>query len=152
MKDRKPDIQWLIAGEGPERENLERLAKDAGVSSRVHLLGMRTDAASILKTLDILFSPSVAEGAGVTIREAMVLGTPVVAVDAPGSMESLAGHGWSVKDGDVEGAAKAITDILSDQSNTRTVCEEARASAISRFSFDGAVEGTFKVYRSVSKT
>jgi glycosyltransferase involved in cell wall biosynthesis len=151
MKDRKPDIQWLIAGEGPERRNLERLARDAGVSSRVHLLGTRMNAVSILKTLDILFSPSVAEGAGVTIRESMVLGTPVVAVDAPGSMESLAGHGWSVKNGDIEGAARAITEILSDKSRTKTVCEEARASAARRFSFDGAVEGALEVYRSVSK-
>jgi glycosyltransferase involved in cell wall biosynthesis len=143
------DIQWVIAGDGNERDALLELACELGVDDRVHLLGFRDDSLRILKSLDVLFFPSVAEGASVTVRECMVLGTPVVAVDAAGTMESLAGHGWSVSDADIEGAAKSVVEALSNQELRNRYVAGARRYAVEHYTYDRTVSGTLEVYRKV---
>jgi len=143
------DIQWCLAGDGPERKRLQALVNELGVSSRFHVLGFRTDAARILKNADLLFFPSLMEGASVTVRTAMLLGTPVVAVDAPGTMESLAGHGWIIKSGNVTDAAQSVVQALTDKEKRDAVCKAARESAISRFSFEKTVDSTIAVYERI---
>ena len=141
------DIHWLIAGDGDERDAIELLARELGVEDRIHLLGFRSDALRILKSLDLLFFPSIVEGASVTVRECMVLGTPVVAVDADGTMESLAGHGWGIADGDVEGAAMGVTEALTNQPLRYERVSGARRHAVEHYTYDRTVAGTLEVYR-----
>ena len=143
------DIHWVIAGDGDARDEIERLAEELGVGHRIHLLGFRSDALRILKSLDLLFFPSRVEGASVTVRECMVLGIPVVAVDADGTMESLAGHGWGVADGDVEGAATSVAEALTNQSLRYEHVSGARRYAIAHYAYDRTVAGTLDLYRKV---
>lgn len=143
------DIHWLLAGEGPERPRLEALAQRCGVRERVHLLGFRQDSQRILKSCDLLFFPSLMEGASVTVREAMALGTPVVAVNAAGTAESLDGHGRLVAPDDIEEAARNIRDLLAKPAARETLIDAARESARRRFSFERTVEGTRQVYDAV---
>lgn len=140
------DIQWVIAGDGDERENLKNMIDELGLTASVHLLGFRADATRILKSLDLLFFPSVVEGASVTVRECMVLGTPVVAVDADGTMESLAGHGWGVSDGDVEAAARAVAEALTNTALRDEKVAGARRYAVEHYTYDRTAEGTLAVY------
>jgi glycosyltransferase involved in cell wall biosynthesis len=146
MKEEADGIRWVLAGDGPERARLEKLAARLGVEDRFEFLGFRPEGARLLKCFDLLFFPSRREGASVTVREAMVLGVPVVAVNAPGSMESLAGHGWSVADDDVEGAVRSVREALFDAGRRQAVIDGARGSALERFSFERTVEGTLAVY------
>jgi len=149
MKVTDLDIHWVIAGDGGEREAIELLAKELGVEDRIHLLGFRSDALRILKSLDLLFFPSIVEGASVTVRECMVLGTPVVAVDADGTMESLAGHGWGVPDGDIEGAVASVTEALTNQPLRDERVSGARRHAVEHYTYDRTVAGTIEVYQKV---
>ncbi len=144
-----PDIQWCLAGSGTEEGRLDKLVRELGIKSRFHFLGFRADANSILKTVDALFFPSLMEGASVAVRTAMVLGTPVVAVDAPGTLESLAGHGWLVRSDDVEAAARSIIEALTNAKRRERVIKAARESAVRRFAFDRTIEGTIAVYENI---
>ena len=143
------DIQWIIAGDGDEHDNLVELIRELGVEDRVHLLGFRKDAVRILKSLDVLFFPSLIEGASVTVRECMVLGTPVVAVDAAGTMESLAGHGWGVSAADVDGAVQAVEQALLDTDLRDKHVAGARRYAIEHYTYDRTAIGTLAVYREI---
>ncbi len=143
------DVHWIIAGDGPEHAAITALAADLGVEDRVHLLGFRSDALRILKSLDVLFFPSRVEGASVTVRECMVLGTPVVAVNADGTMESLAGHGWEVNDGDVAAGVRCVTEALTDPVRRGEHVSGARRYAIEQYNYDRTVAGTLNVYRAV---
>lgn len=143
------DVQWVIAGDGPEHGAIAALADELGVADRVHLLGFRTDALRILKSLDALFFPSVVEGASVTVRECMVLGTPVVAVKCDGTMESLAGHGWGVDDGNVAAAVRAVTEALTKPMYRSEHIAGARRYAIEHYDYNRTVAGTLEVYREV---
>ena len=89
------------------------------------------------------------EGASVTVREAMLLGTPVVAVDAAGTMESLDGHGIGIKPGDVSAAADAVYAVLTDTDKRQSMIAGARRSALARFSFPVTVAGTLAAYRRI---
>ncbi len=144
-----PDLRWVVAGDGPERARLERLARKMGVEDIVHFIGFRADGLRILKSLDLLFFPSLREGASVTIREAMFMGVPVAAMNAAGSMESLDGHGWVLEPDTIEKAAATVREILADDRKRDAVVQAACESARSRFSFDRTAGDTLAVYRRV---
>jgi glycosyltransferase involved in cell wall biosynthesis len=86
---RLPGVHAVIAGEGPERAALERLANHAGVADRVHFLGWRTDTAALLAACNVLACPSRSEPLGNVILEAFSAGRPVVAAMAEGPRELI---------------------------------------------------------------
>jgi glycosyltransferase involved in cell wall biosynthesis len=143
------DVVWVLVGDGPERKRLEAEARDRGVASRVRFLGFRDDAVRILKSCDALFFPSLREGTPGVVRDAMVLGVPVVAVESAGTTETLSGHGWLVAPDDPGGAARALTEALTDSSKRQAMCREARRSAVARFALEQTLHGTLDVYASV---
>ncbi len=140
------NINWIIAGEGPEKKNLERLINQRGVNDCVHLIGFRENAKEIIKSLDILFFPSLMEGASVTVREAMILKTPVVAVNAAGTVESLNGHGYTVDPDDPDAAFKAINELLTDTSKKNEIINDAYSFAVKNFAFSKTISGTLDAY------
>lgn len=149
LRERGLGVRWVIAGEGPEQAALEAMLVERGLQEHVHLLGFREDATRVIKSLDLLFFPSLIEGASVTVREAMLLGTPVVAVDAPGTMESLDGHGIGLKAGDIAAAADAVQRVLTDTDQRQAMISGARRSALARFAFPVTVSGTLAAYRAI---
>lgn len=84
-----PGVHAVIAGEGPERPALEALARRLEVTGRVHLLGWRTDQASLLAAASMLICPSRHEPLGNVIIEAFAAGVPVIAADASGPVELI---------------------------------------------------------------
>ncbi len=74
-----PRVRVWIGGDGPEREPLERAARERGMSERVKFLGRRQDKADLLTLCDAFVLPSRREGLGVAALEAMASGRPVVA-------------------------------------------------------------------------
>jgi glycosyltransferase involved in cell wall biosynthesis len=143
------DAAWLLVGDGPDRPRLEAMARDLGVAGRVHFLGFRPDAACVLKSCDLLFFPSTREGASVSVRQAMALSVPVVAVNAAGTVEALRGHGWLIGADDVAGAVRAVTEALTDTARREAVTRAAERSARDRFAIARTLSGTLEVYASV---
>ncbi len=86
-----PEHHILIAGEGPQEETLKRQIESQGLQNRVHFLGYRSDAVSIIKSSDLLLFPSRWEGMPNTVMEAMAIGRPVVACPADG-IQTLLQH------------------------------------------------------------
>jgi glycosyltransferase involved in cell wall biosynthesis len=75
-----------IVGVGPERATLESLARDLGVADRVEFLGTvddDRDVAALVRGASVFVSTSEREGFGLTVAEALALGTPVVTVQCP---------------------------------------------------------------------
>lgn len=82
-----PEIYYLIAGIGPEKSHLAALAAQAGLSSRVLLLGFRSDLPELYKCADAVVFPSVREGLGLVSVEGMAAGLPVICADNRGTRE-----------------------------------------------------------------
>jgi glycosyltransferase involved in cell wall biosynthesis len=78
------EVRLAIAGDGPLRGQLERLARDFGMAARVHFLGWRDDVPALLARADFLVCPSLHEPLGNIVIEAWSAGVPVVATAADG--------------------------------------------------------------------
>lgn len=80
-------FQLSLAGDGPEREMLGRLADELGIGDRVHLLGEVDNVPHLLQQAQIMVHPSRSEGLSNTILEGMAVGLPVVAACTGGTPE-----------------------------------------------------------------
>ena len=74
----RPDVRFLVVGDGPLRPSLEELAAQLGIAGQVTFTGFVEDVPSIMSELQLLVISSLWEGFGLTAVEAMALGVPVV--------------------------------------------------------------------------
>ena len=112
-----PDVQAVIAGEGPERHALEQLARELGVANRLSLPGWSDDQAALLAACDMLVCPSRIEPLGNVIIEAFSASRPVVAAAVAGPLELIdpGRTGILVPPEDPIRLAAAIRTVLDDR-------------------------------------
>lgn len=79
-----PTAHYVACGVGPEKDHLEKLAKEIDVSDRFHLMGYRTDMAELMAMSDVFTMMSFREGMPRSLLEAMDLGLPCVGSDTRG--------------------------------------------------------------------
>lgn len=110
-----PDTHLLIAGKGPLQSELEALA--SSLSNRVHFLGWRGDVPRLMAAFDIFLMPSLWEGFGLVLLEAMAQQTPIIASRVSAIPEIVVDQetGLLVAPRDVEGLARALQQLLSDK-------------------------------------
>lgn len=132
-----------IAGEGPERPALERLAVKLGVADRVRLLGFRRDVGALLASADVFASASHREGLSLVLVEAMSAGVAVVATPVGGNGEALRIDGPGVSDvaravppGDAAAMAAAIEAALEPTAENSRRVAAAKAWAEGHFTVE----------------
>ncbi|MEV4076127.1 glycosyltransferase [Nonomuraea fuscirosea] len=110
------DAQVALVGKGNQRDELERLARDIGVSDRVFFLGFVPDEnmSQAFSAADVFAMPGVAELQSIATLEAMASGLPVVAADAMALPHLVDGNGYLFQPADVVGLARHLTAILAD--------------------------------------
>lgn len=112
-----PDAVLAIVGGGPLREQLERVADEAGVRGRVVFAGVRSDARAVMGAADAVVLPSRWEGLPLTGLEALAAGTPLVATAVRGIQE-LVVDGESalvVPPDDARALARALERVLGER-------------------------------------
>ncbi len=87
------NVHYAVAGKGGESENLLSLARELGISDRVHLLGQRKDICELLKTADAFLHPSLREGLPVSVTEALAGGLPCIVSDIRGCCDLVDQNG-----------------------------------------------------------
>lgn len=132
----------VIAGSGPLAEPLQVLAAQLGVSDRTRFLGHREDVEDLLASFDVLVHPSVEEGLGQVLAEALEAGSRVVACRAGGIPEVVGEGGVLVPPGQPGLLAEGMRKALELPPGYGT--EQGR-----RFSVEAMVRGTEAIYREV---
>ncbi|HEV2750968.1 MAG TPA: glycosyltransferase [Gemmatimonadales bacterium] len=107
----RPDLHWLIAGDGPERQALEAEVRRLALADRVHLLGHVSRADALLAESDVVVMSSQAEGLGTVVLHALALEKPVVATAAGGLPEVVPSE-WIVPVGDAAALARKVIEVL----------------------------------------
>ena len=141
-----PEVHLALAGSGPRLADLKRQAVRLGVASRVHFLGWRPDVHSCMLAADAVVHPSVEEGLGQSVLEALALGCPVVATRAGGVAEAVAGAGSLVRPGDPRALAAAIASVLAESSLWRSRARDASRRLAERFSVEAMCRDTRAAY------
>lgn len=108
------NVRVLLAGNGPEKANLEQIIETLGISGNVELLGYRTDLDQLVKAADIIVSCSFREGLPLNIMEGMLCAKPIVASNNRGHRELITHeqHGLLFSAVDVQALSAAIMQIL----------------------------------------
>lgn len=133
------DARLVIIGEGPERPRLEALAQRLGVSDRVLLPGFVPSARAYMPLFDVFVLPSLTEGLPLTLLEAMLAGTPVIATPVGGVPHTLedGDSGLIVPPGDPDALERALRRMLAGPDFARGLAARARRQVETRFT--GAV-------------
>lgn len=147
---RHPRLSLAIAGAGPERERLERRARELGIETRVTFEGWidPPDVSARMAAASIVVLPSRREGLPVVAIEAAWAGRPVVATDVSGMREVVVDGrtGLLVGADDRDALAAAIGEIGRDQERARRMGAEARRHAEQRFSLEGMMDAYEVLY------
>lgn len=84
-----PNTNLIIAGEGPDENELKEEAKKLNIDKNVFFIGPRMDMNKILKFIDIFILPSIWEGLPMIILEAMAAGCPIIATAVGGNATAI---------------------------------------------------------------
>ncbi|NBE99430.1 glycosyltransferase family 4 protein [Nonomuraea sp. KC401] len=135
---------FVVAGDGPLRARLQRRIDDERLP--VKLLGHRDDVPDLLHAAVALVMPSRWEGQPLTLREALMTGTPAIASKVGGIPEILGQAGFLVPYGDVEGLRRAVRELLAEGGTARTLAAEAERRGREMPGDDDAVRHVLAVY------
>lgn len=148
----QPDLDLVITGEhSVETGRLIRGAAAIGLLPRVRLPGWvpREDLIALYRGAAVLVYPSLAEGFGIPLMEAMACGTPAVAA-AVGALPEVAGDACVlVAPGDAPAIAGAILSILSDPALAERLSRLGKERA-AQFTWRETARRTLEVYREVA--
>lgn len=110
-------FEWLIIGDGEEKESIEKDIESNGLSTIIHLIGNRTNPMPLVKSADIVFIPSRSESWGMVVSEALCLGKAVVTSDIPVFKEQvIEGYNGLMRPAVPSIMAEAISMLLTDDS------------------------------------
>jgi len=140
---------WLaLAGDGPMRAALARMAAELGIADDVHFLGERSDPVSLMQVADLLVLPSRQEGLSNVLLEAMAAGCPVVASAVGGTPELVVDGrtGLLFADDDAEALALCLRRLSTDAPLRATLAAQARQRASADYSVERLVAATTQVY------
>lgn len=148
---RNPSAVFVIAGTGPQGEELKAKAATLGIADRVRFLGHVSDRLALYHALDALLMTSDFEGTPMVLLEAMACGLPVVAsaVDGIAEVCSDGKDAILVAPGDEPRFASSVECILRNPEFGRALGKEARNAILEGYGIRGLVTGIERVYDEV---
>lgn len=147
-----PEVVFILIGDGPLKLELQKEARILGVEKEIKFLSWRENLSKILQIMDIFVFPSINEGMGRALVEAMALGKPVVATKAGG----IPGVVLDGKTGiltppeNSEMVAEAIIRLLKDDTLAGKMGEEARKWVMPRFGVRAMIDKIEGLYEELT--
>lgn len=138
----RDDVRFLVVGDGPEREKLERRAGELGVADSVRFAGVRENVPEVMGLMDVLVLSSLSEGSPNVVLEGMAAGLPIVATRVGGVPELVRDGetGLLVEPGDAAGMAEAALALLDDPGRADAMGKAGRATALDEYDIARVVE------------
>ncbi len=152
VRERVPDVGWVVIGDGPELPALRRLVAELGLDDRAELHGqLEPDRAlAELARCHLMALPSVDEAFGVAYAEALACGVPALGCRGEGGPEEIAALGEGmllVPPGDLDALAGAIAGVLRDDGRRARLSEAARRTAAEHLSWERCGRATVEAYQ-----
>lgn len=144
-----PECSLVVVGDGPERLNLEALARHLGIEKSVRFVGLREDIPIVLAGFDIFCQPSLRnEGVPQSVLQAGAVARPVVSTEVGGIPEAVV-HGetgFLVPPGDADALAERISGLLADSGLRNRLGEAGRRHVSETFSVQRMLDRTEQAY------
>lgn len=145
------DVEFVIAGAGPEEENLRRVARELGIAEHVTFVPNLLDFSEAIEAMDIFCLPSLQQGIGTIMLEAMALGRPVIATRVGGVYRVIRDNetGLLVPPSDSARLSERILELLDDPLRARNIGTAARREVRNEFGVEQMVSEVAALYRQV---
>jgi glycosyltransferase involved in cell wall biosynthesis len=143
-----PGIRLLLAGDGPCRPDLEKLARDLNISEAVIFAGFVKDVENVYAALDVFLLPSFFEALNNSLLAAMAYEIPSMAYRR-GALGEIIEHGKSgllVEAANTEELCMGVRRLLKDAALAKQFAEAGRKRVQENFSADRMVEGFLEIY------
>ena len=147
-----PNIRLIIVGDGPQKQNIEKLIQELDMKEYIILAGHQTDPASFYQAMDVMVLPSYAgEATSQVLPQAMLMGKPVISTNTGGLSEVVIHNqtGLIVPIKNSKAIVKAIQLLFNDSGLRIKLADQGRAHAIKNFTFEKMIETTEQVYLDV---
>lgn len=144
-------VKFLVAGDGPEKENFKNQILKKGLTNNFKLLGYQKDIGDLYKVTDIFVHPCYIEGFGIAVAEAMVEQKPIVAANAGALPELIENDktGLLVHPFKAQEWANAIIKYIENPSYAKSLAIKAKQYAVVEFSVNRFVENYNKLYKNI---
>ncbi len=151
VSQQRPDARFLLAGEGPLREQVEADRRGLGLENRVHLFGKEEDMRDVFAALDVLVVASTMEGSSIAAMEAMCQQKPVVATGVGGVPEVVSDGetGVLVEPENPEALARGVLGLLQDTELRAHMGAQGRRRVKELFDMQTMVARVKEVYADV---
>ncbi len=148
----RDDTYLLIAGEGPQEDELQRYRRQLGFSDRIRMLGHRQDVAQWMPLLDVFWLGSGYEGQSNALMEAMAAGVPAVVSDIAGNRDLVRPEddGLLFPVGNRAELARQTVRLLDDPQWARSLGRAAQQRMRSEFSLERMIAAYAAMYQEVS--
>lgn len=148
---KNPNVRLLIVGDGPEKKSLERQFHKLGISGKAVLTPGCGSLERYFSIMDIFCLPSIHEGLGMSLMEAMASGRACVAAKTGGIQELITHeqNGLLAPAKSSKALYEAIRRLLNDEAFRRELSENAKNKALKHFSIQDSVRQTIEVYEKV---
>lgn len=150
VRKKLPDIHCLIIGEGDNRYRamLLEMIQTHGLTRVVTLAGFQEDMMAHIAAMDVFVLPSVMEGFGIVLLEAMAMGRPIVATAVGGIPEVIEDHvtGVLVPPRDPKALAQKILYLLENPQVAEKLGHAGRARVVERFSLQQMISHFHRLY------
>lgn len=145
---KKIPTKLILAGDGPDRSECERLVREMDLKQDVYFLGKQEAVVDILNASDLFIMPSQSESFGLSALEAMSCGLPTISTSIGGLPELVvhAETGFIAEIGDIDRMAKYAIDLLSNENKYKLFSDKARMRAENCFNKEKIVEEYEKHY------
>lgn len=149
VKEQIPEAQLLSVGDGKIKKDLEQLARHLKIDEGVYFIPAVSDTAEPLSVMDVFAMPSLQEGLGLSIMEAMLMGVTVIASSVGGITSLIKNNetGILVDPANPQVLAQGILGLLKDKEKAARLSARARDLVVKDFSLQPMAEGTEAVYR-----
>ncbi len=145
------DVHCLIIGDGDLREELESQAHELGISEKISFLGHQNNITPFLMISDLFVLPSLNEGFGLVVIEAMASGLPIIATNVGGVPEIVKDGetGILVSPGESSALKNGILTLLKDREILRQIGNQNRERVQREFSLKQMNDKVEKLYDEV---
>jgi glycosyltransferase involved in cell wall biosynthesis len=147
----KADTKFLVAGEGPLKEQITGALRQANLLGNFVFLGrVKEDAlASLYNCADVFVLPSIQEGQGIVLLEAQACGKPAVAFNIGGVNEATRNHetGLLVDVGKTDGLADGLLELLGDETLRLKMGAKGRKFVSENFTWNLCAQRMLAIYR-----
>jgi glycosyltransferase involved in cell wall biosynthesis len=146
-----PQLALLVVGDGPQRAELHHYAQELGIAEAVRFTGYIDEAAKVdvYNLADIFVFPSLLEGFGMAVAEAMACGVPVVSSNAASLPEVVGPAGLVAAPTDLPAFVDQITRLAADASLRHEIGEQGHQYVREHFSWQKSAHVTLDAYLEV---